>query len=89
MDEIMKEMKREIDEMTKGKSRFEKLSYLLDIEEARISEGMISEPEEEAERFGKMMGDVENAEDLSVSERNALSGRIVYLNAEVNIRSRE
>ena len=70
-------------------SKFEDLSYLLNVKEAMILTGMISNESEEADRFGKMMRDVENTEGLLASERNVLSGRILYLNAEVHIRSRE
>ena len=89
MEEIAEEMRRELEEITKGKSKFEKLLFLLDVEEVRISEGMTSKPEEEARRFEKKMRDVEKMEDLSASERSILSGKILYLNALANIQSRE
>ena len=65
--------------------KFEDLLAILNGFETIILEGEIPNKPEELVRFGKMMRDVESAEDLSISEQNILSGRIVYLNAEVYI----
>ena len=77
------------DEQKRTLSKFKRMLNLLNIKEAMILAGEISDKSEEMDRLGKWKIDVENETDLSESERDILISRIIYLNAEVNIRSRE